>query len=185
MRRRRAGHPRTIPLLQQQNKQLQDQLRKQQELIDSLTHKVSEIQDLNAKRDGVLTGLKAEIKAGNEEPPPANKALPFGKVNLSGEGGVAFFHSQSKGQTPNAEFRIDEARVFLEGPVWQDVYFFTELNLATRELTDLNLRVGELYLDFENVSQLWHRDRMLNLRAAVLHSLRRRVPRTVSRSIIR
>jgi hypothetical protein len=49
--------------------------------------------------------------------------------------------------------------------VWGDVYFFTELNLATRESGDLDLRVGELYLDFEDVSKLWGHDRQLNVRA--------------------
>jgi len=80
-------------------------------------------------------------------------------VDISGEGGVAFFNSQSDGQTPNAESRIDEARLFVEAPIWNNVYFFTELDLAEPELTDLNLRVGELYLDFEDISQLWGRDR--------------------------
>ncbi|MDB6125383.1 MAG: hypothetical protein JWQ71_4376 [Pedosphaera sp.] len=146
--------------LQQENQAFKDQLRKQQELIDSLTHKVSEIQDVNAKRDHELI----DLKEGNEKPSQAGGPLHFGKVNISGEGGVAFFHSESKGQTPNAEFRIDEAKIFVEAPIWKDVYFFSELNLAARESMDLNLRVGELYLDFENVSQLWGRDRQLNLR---------------------
>lgn len=52
-----------------------------------------------------------------------------------------------------------------EAPVWGDVYFYSELNLATREAGDLDLRVGELYLDFEDVSKLWGRDRQLNARA--------------------
>jgi len=54
--------------------------------------------------------------------------------------------------------------LFIEAPIWNEVYFFTELNLAEPELADLNLRVGELYLDFENISQLWGGDRMLNAR---------------------
>jgi hypothetical protein len=60
---------------------------------------------------------------------------------------------------------VDEARLFVEAPIWKEVYFYTELNIATPENTDLNLRAGELYLDFENVSQLWGRDRQLNIRA--------------------
>jgi hypothetical protein len=110
-----------------------------------------------------LADLKAEVK---DAAPEAKKSGGFnvGKLNISGEGGVGFFHSQTEGSFPNAEFRVDEAKLFLEAPVWDDVYFFAELNLATRESGDLNLRVGELYLDFENVSKLWGRDRQLNVR---------------------
>jgi hypothetical protein len=64
----------------------------------------------------------------------------------------------------DAEFRIDEAKLFVEAPIWGDVYFYSELNLATREESNVALHLGELYLDFENVSQLWNCDRMLNLR---------------------
>src|SRR2546422_109393 len=94
-------------------------------------------------------------------------ALPifsFGQINISGEGGAAFFNSGSHGQFPNAEFRVDEAKLFVEAPIWKEVYFFSELNLATRESSDLEVLLGELYLDFENVSRLWNQDRMLNLR---------------------
>lgn len=151
-------------ILQRQNEILQQQLHQQQETIDLLTHKVSEIQGASAQQDRELSELKTENKPGKEAMSEMAGPLHLGKVDISGEGGVAFFHSQSKGATPNAEFRIDEAKIFIEAPIWNDVYFFTELNLAAREETDLNLRVGELYLDFENVSQLWGRDRMLNLR---------------------
>ncbi|MDB6112350.1 MAG: hypothetical protein JWR69_4100 [Pedosphaera sp.] len=151
-------------LLQQQNELLQQQLHKQQELIDSLSHQVSEIQSVNVRRDQELSDLKTDKKPDGEAAPEIVRPLHIGKVDITAEGGLAFFHSESKGSTPNAEFRIDEAKVFLEAPVWKDVYFFTELNLATRESEDLNLRVGELYLDFENVSQLWDRERLLNFR---------------------
>jgi len=154
-------------LLQRQNAQLQQQLQKQQELIDSLARKVSEIQDVNARRDRDVGDLKEQVqeeKGGGGKSPPSGQAFHLGKVDISGEGGVAFFNSQSQGQTPNAESRIDEARLFIEAPIWNNVYFFTELDLAEPELTDLNLRAGELYLDFEDISQLWGRDRMLNAR---------------------
>jgi cell division protein FtsB len=149
--------------LQKQNEALQEQLRKQQELIDSLSHKVSEIQNLNATHDREISDLKAE-KEGSEAHAQSNKLLRLGKVQLGGEGGVAFFHSESKGSTPNAEFRIDEAKLFVDAPIWDNVYLFGEINLASREETDLNVRLGQLYLDWENISQLWGQDRELNLR---------------------
>jgi hypothetical protein len=149
--------------LEQQNQALQEQLRQQQAVIESLTHKVNKIEEASAQRDRMLETAQPEIK----EPPLESKSsgtFGLGKVNISGEGGVAFFHTGSEGAFPNAEFRVDEAKLFVEAPIWGDVYFFTELNLMTREASDLSLQLGELYLDFENISRLWNRDRMLNLR---------------------
>jgi hypothetical protein len=65
---------------------------------------------------------------------------------------------------PDAEFRIDEARLFLETPIVDHVYFYSELNLATREEQDVEFRLGEAYLDFENVSRLWNMDHLLSVR---------------------
>jgi hypothetical protein len=145
--------------LQQQNQQMQQQLEKQQQLIDLLTHKVSEIQA--AQSAPAPTNLESNTEA---EAAPAEQPFQFGHVALSGEGGLAFFYSQPGGQTPNPEFRIDEARLFIDAPVWDDVFFYSEVDLATRESSSLNLQVGELYLDFENLSRLWNCDRLLNLR---------------------
>ncbi len=153
--------------LQQQNAQLQQQLQKQQELIDSLSRKVSEIQTANSQRDHDVGDLKQQVqeeKTDGDKSFSSSLASHLGKVAISGEGSADFFESGANGQTPNAEFRIGEARLFVDAPVWNDVYFYTELDIAEPEQTDLNLRAGELYLDFEDISQLWGRDRMLNLR---------------------
>ena len=148
--------------LQQQNDSLQLQVRKQQELIDELSRSVSRLQaaDERGKPDGRSGETQSKDKPDSDERSPAGFAL--GKVHLSGEGAVGLFHSQPQGQFPNAEFRVDEARLFVEAPVWREVYFFSEINAFTREQGSLN--VGELYLDAENVSRLWRRDGQLNLR---------------------
>jgi hypothetical protein len=132
-------------------------------LIESLNRKVNNIEEANAQRSRELAHAQNEIK---EAPPESRSSGAFGlgKLNISGEGGVAFFHSGSEGAFPNSEFRVDEAKLFVEAPIWENVYFFTELNLMTREANDLSLQLGELYLDFENISRLWDRDRMVNLR---------------------
>lgn len=141
-----------IRLLQQQNTALQQQLEKQNKSLESLEQKVEDLQ------------------AAKNENAPANGAAPeksgfsLGKVNLSGEGGVGFFNTGSKGFAPHSEFRLDEARLFAEAPIWKEVYFFGEADFATREDTDLNLNVGEVYLDFQDVSQWWGRDGQLNIR---------------------
>ena len=121
-----------LRLLQEQNHALQQQLQRQQELIESLSHKVNEIQDASVQRGRELERLQSEVK---DVTPVSNVSKPvsFGQINISGEGGVAFFNSGSHGQFPNAEFRVDEAKLFVEAPIWKEVYFFSELNLATRE----------------------------------------------------
>ena len=55
-------------------------------------------------------------------------------------------------------------KLFVEAPLWTDTYFFSELNLTQREDPTESLQLGELYVDFENVSRLWHQDKLLNLR---------------------
>src|SRR6266404_7726055 len=75
--------------LEQQNQALQEQLRQQQMLIQTLSRKVNDIQEASAQRRGELDRLENEIK----EAGPAAKssgAPGFGKINISGEGGVAF-----------------------------------------------------------------------------------------------
>ena len=145
-----------LKALQQRNAALEALVHQQQKVIDNLNRRVDAIEMHADKRDA----------PGESETPPARAASGFnlGKVNLSGEGGVAFFHTGSEGAFPNSEFRVDEAKLFVEAPVWDDVYFFCELNLASRESDQLGLRLGDLYLDFEYVSKLWNRDRMLNVR---------------------
>jgi hypothetical protein len=150
--------------LQEQNSQLQQQLLQQQHLIEDLGHRLSDIEGANQKRGDEIGALKAEV----EQPPPApvdtSKPLSSGKVILSGEGGLAFFESGGDGQFPNAEFRVDEARVFLDAQVWDNTYFFTELDLATRENPSIDASVEEFYVDFENISRLWNHDHQVNIR---------------------
>jgi hypothetical protein len=150
-----------LRLLQQQNQQLQEQLNKQQQMIDSLSRKVSEVDTASQAR---ASELQSEIATQPAVSVPAAKPFSLGKIVLSGEGGLAFFESGKAGQFPNAEFRVDEARLFLDAQVWDNVYFYTELDLITRENPSVNLNVEELYVDFENVSRLWNQDRQVNIR---------------------
>jgi len=143
-----------VQLLREQNAMLQQQLQKQNQALDALSKKVATLETTVARQN-----------AGGDEAAPAATGLNFGKVNLSAEGGLAFFNTGNDGFAPNSEFRVDEARLFVEAPVWKDVYFFSDIDLATRENNDTKLYLGELYLDFENVSQLWGKDNLLNVRA--------------------
>jgi hypothetical protein len=144
--------------LQLQNESLQSQLRQQQEVIDSLRRDVTGIREANEQRD---SEMKANAEA-NET--PKSSGFNFGKVHLSGEGGAGLFWTGSQGQFPNAEFRVDEAKLFVDAQVWDDVYAFAEINLASREQQDVNLHLGELYVDVEDISKLWNQPGQLNAR---------------------
>src|ERR1051325_8787814 len=123
--------------LRQQNEGLQQQLRKQQEQIEKLTRKVSGLE---------FSTPSHKLDAETERAPPGAGLPPImGKVKLSGEGGFAFFQYQSRGRFPKAEVRVDEAKLFVDAPVWKDVYFFSEINIATRESGGFGLNAGELY----------------------------------------
>jgi len=141
--------------LREQNAALQKQVQQQDDRLDTLTKKVRELEVANPEPAATAADDAAPVKNG----------MNFGKVNLSGEGGVAFFKTGEEGFAPNSEFRVDEARLFLEAPIWREVYFFGEADGATRENTDLNFELGECYLDFQDVSQLWGKDNQLNVRA--------------------
>src|SRR5882724_11335184 len=137
-----------IQQLLQDNAAMRAQMQKQQQVIETLTHEVAQIHQSEAQRDRELGHLKNEIKE-PEAAPAAATGFSLGKVRISGEGGVGFFNSGSEGTFPNAEFRVDEVKLFVDAPVWGEVYAFAELNLASHEASDLYVNVGELYLDFE------------------------------------
>jgi hypothetical protein len=154
-----------LRLLKEQNRTLQDQLSQQKALIESLNQTVSEIQNGRTSYDKQLLDLKAQMEeASGSTPPKGSSVFSPSQVSISAEGAAGYFQSGSQGNYPDGDFRLDELKLFLESPVWKEVYFFTEINLASYESSDLNLKLGEAYIDFENVSRLWHQDRMLNFR---------------------
>jgi len=140
-----------VKWLRQQNEALQQTMKQQQALIESLTRKVDHLEAGDGRAD--------ETEAVKKE-----NSFGLNKVMISGEGGVGYFHSGSEGMFPKGDFRVDEAKLFVESPVFEDVYFYSEINLMRRESFDLNVQLGECYLDFENISKLWHRDGMMSLR---------------------
>ena len=144
-----------VKLLREQNALLQTQLSAQGGALESLTKKVGQLESAQSSRES----------AAGENAPPAPTGFNLGKVNLSAEGAVGFFHTGKNGFAPNSEFRVDETRLFLDAPVAENVYFFSDIQLATRENYGLATQLGELYLDFEDVSQLWGKDGQLNVRA--------------------
>lgn len=147
-----------IDQLKRQNQLLQQQVEKQQGLIDDFAKSLSKLQSAGT----------SPVRTERPELAPADRStktlLNFGKVHLSAEGGVGIFRTESHGAFPNAEFRVDEAKLFIEAPLWKDIYFFSELNVTSREEQDKFMQPGEVYVDFENISRFWNRERQLNVR---------------------
>jgi hypothetical protein len=139
-----------IKWLREQNELLQKSMKEQQSVINALTKKVDRLEGPGAGED--IEGSKKETGFG------------LNKVMISGEGGVGFFKTGSEGMFPKGDFRVDEAKLFVETPIFENVYFYTEINLMQREFSDVNVKLGECYLDFENLSRWWNREGMLNLR---------------------
>ena len=99
------------------------------------------------------------------------------EIHLSGVGGMALFRSEKNGLYPNDEFVVDEAQLFIEYRVASDTYFFAAINLAQREKGreknhhrgNLNVGLGEIYVDFEQLDRFWAGTGVLNLRLGRLN----------------
>jgi hypothetical protein len=145
------------------NRALQDQLAAQQKAIDDLKARLSALEQGSGR-------AQASVAAPPDAPEPAapSPGLPSAPdglgVRIGGEGGMAYFLTGREGPFPNGVFRWDDAKLYLDASVWKDVFFYSELDLMTREASDQNLHFGEMYVDLENVSALWDEDRLVNLR---------------------
>jgi uncharacterized coiled-coil protein SlyX len=154
-----------LDTLLQQNRSLQAQLQAQQQTIDALNARLSSLDEASARQAQALQGLRERLDAPAAGAPavPASSSSD-NEIRISGEAGLGFFNSGAQGQYPNGDFRLDEARVFVDAPVWKNVFLHTEIDLRTREATDDDVYTGELYADFENVSGLWGADDLLTVR---------------------
>jgi hypothetical protein len=134
-----------LEALQEQNRILQQQVQQQQSQIDELRSR--------------LEAVEIQAPANPTRPAPAGTSSA-GTIRLSAEAGLRLFSSGNDGQQPSAAFRVDDARLFVEAPVWKTGYFYSALELATRESPDDYFHLGEFYLDVE---QLWSGSRDMNL----------------------
>jgi hypothetical protein len=143
---------------------LQDQVAAQQKAIDELKARVAALDQASTRSPPPAPAVEYQAAQAPAPELPSSPGSGLG-VRISGEGGLVYFLSGREGSYPNGEFRWDDAKIFLDASVWKDVYFYSELDLITRETNDQNLHFGEMYIDFENVSALWDEDRLLNVRA--------------------
>lgn len=136
-----------------QNRQLEAAVKEQQKLIDALSAKLAALQTADTRQQEAIERLESR-----PEPEPARETGAFErneKLRISGEAGLAFFRTGSAGQYPNAEFRVDDAKLFFEVAAARNTYLFAGLDVTTREANDEYFHVGELYVDFEEVAALW------------------------------
>ncbi|MDB6036943.1 MAG: hypothetical protein JWM99_784 [Verrucomicrobiales bacterium] len=154
-----------LKLLRDQNRILQEQLQKQQQTIDSLSAKVSSLQETREKSDSGALVSSAPSSV-------FDKVTAHTKVNVSGQIAAGLFETGSHGQFPNSEFRVDEARLFFDAQAWEDVYGYVELNLTTREnnpegdhLGEIYPHIGEVYVDFERLLKFRSLEGLVNVRA--------------------
>lgn len=142
--------PQDLEALLSQNRKLQEQVEQQQQQIEALRQRVDAMESKPAKTSG-----EHDTPEATNQPRSPLEAMPVlraaHEIRLSGEAGLAFFSSGHDGAFPNSEFRVDDAKIFVEAPIWQNVYFFTGLEMTTREAGDEYFHVGELYVDAEDV----------------------------------
>lgn len=144
-----------VRLLREQNATLQQQVKQQGGLLDLLAQKV---RDLESDR-----GTAAPAK------PESRNGFSLGKVNVSVEGGVGYAATGKDGSEPDGKFRVDEARVFLEAPLWENIYFNGEVVLATGDSSYSDVEFGEFYVEFENISKWWRQENQLNARLGQMY----------------
>lgn len=160
--------PQEVRQLIEQNRQLQAQIKAQQQTIEELKSKMTAIDQANVRNQDDLQSLRDRIDGGAG--PEAKPASIGQAIRISGEIGFAFFASGHDGPFANNEFRVDDAKIFLEAPIWKNVFLHSELQLQTREAPDNNFHLGEIYADFENISGQWGEDRLLNVRVGRMYS---------------
>lgn len=152
--------------LEQQNALLLQMVQAQQQELRELRDRLESVDTETRHQSDILDELQDTGISAPTLPTPASIG---NSVHISGEAGFAFHAGEANTIFPNEEFRVDEARLFIEAEVAQGVYFFSELEFFTREENaNGNIRAGELYLEVENIFKLPDWDRAVNFRAGRL-----------------
>lgn len=136
-----------------QNRALRAQLEAQQHQLNDLR---AQMNRLAATRESASSADAGDSAASTR----AERQLI-----ISGEVGIAFYSSSSRGRYPNQEFRVDDANLHLEAALGRKMYFFGEMQLAKHESFDEAFHLGEFYLELEDVSgSLGGPERLVNVR---------------------
>jgi len=148
-------------ILLAQEKSVEERLKALENQNEALRRQVS---DQQKTIEELKTTLSRNEPAPDQPNAPQKSGFDFGGIHISGEGGVGYFHSQSDGQFPEGAFRVDEAKLFVEARLWKDTFFFSELNLISRDSDDDYFTLGGLCVVFKNLSRFWSEKNYLNLR---------------------
>ncbi|HEY9155419.1 MAG TPA: hypothetical protein VIM69_09825 [Opitutaceae bacterium] len=142
----------SLEQLQEQNRLLRSQLETQQHQIDELRDQMKQLAE------------RHDAASSNDSKSQENSSGDR-RLILSGEVDMVFFSQGRDGQYRNDEFRVDDADFRFEAPLAHDIFFYAELQIAKREVADDNFHLGEMYLEYENISgALGAPDRLVNLR---------------------
>ena len=157
-----------VSALAAQNARLMQMLEAQQAQLARLQERLASMDASQQAQGAQLAALEDEV----DSTLPALPSRPRGgladRVQLSGEFGFAFYLGQENSLFPENDFRVDEARLFVEAEIGRGVYLFTEIELAAREpslFTGESVRMGEVYAEFEALGRLLGRDGGPTLRA--------------------
>ena len=159
----RAADEADLHELIEQNHKLQAQLQAQQKTIENLGTQLDEMRRTSERHERELRDLQTGAVA-----PAAETGVEMAgeaKVRISGEAGLALFKTGAAGQFPNSEFRIDDAKLFVEAKVLDNVYAVSEIDLLTRETTDASIYLATLFAEFEDLGARWGAPGALNVRA--------------------
>lgn len=126
-------------------------------LLQLAQEQQSQIAELKARLDLQATQVERQevaIQDLQDAPAPIPSAGPRrteDRLIISGEAGFAFFAGEANNEFPNEEFRVDDARLFIEAQVSRNAYLVSTLELFRRESGIESIEVGSLFLDLENV----------------------------------
>jgi hypothetical protein len=144
--------PASLEELREQNRLLRAQLETQQQQIDELRQQMQQWADRHDSAAPVEN--KAEENAAGDR-----------RLVVSGEVDMVYFSQGRDGLYGQNEFRIDDADFRFEAPIAHDIFFYGELQAAKRESADETFHLGEIYLEYENLSgALGGPDRLVNVR---------------------
>ncbi len=138
---------------------LRDQARTQQAQINELKLRIEQLAVSQSEHDAEWAAFQ---RASKDTPRPSDSSDR--RVIISAQGSFSYTDGQSRGIFSQAEFRVDDARIFVESQIRRNTYLFGELILTQRETNDEAFHLGEFYLDLENPLGDAVADRLVNLR---------------------
>ncbi|MDA0346980.1 MAG: carboxypeptidase regulatory-like domain-containing protein [Verrucomicrobia bacterium] len=150
-----------IEAIEKQNNRLIQHVSDQQVIIDNLRKQLIGINEATDRQNVHIVELQESAFDIPSAPPRQSLGS---SIHISGEAGVIFRVGEANTNFPNEEFRVDEARVFIEAQIAEKIYLFSELELFSRESNNSDLEIGELYIEFEEVLAIGDWDRAVNFR---------------------